>query len=114
MVGTKIATAVRPTAVAAISTIGGHVRYGIQVSASAFDTTKTDAAAAAQPIKRPETTRIIVCQKVIDSSCRVVAPTRRSSKSAPRLSTVAMTRGFTSATAASNTTNPRKRLFAYD
>ena len=55
MVGTKIATTVRPTAVAVISTIGGHVRYGIQVSASAFDTTKTDAAAAAQPIKRPET-----------------------------------------------------------
>ena len=105
---------VSPTTLAPMTAIGGHVRYGIQVPASCLETTATEAAPAAAPRMSPVRSRITVCQIVMDSSCRVVAPTRRSRKSAPRRSTVAMTSVFTRATAASKTMVPRKRLFQYD
>ncbi len=89
-VGTKIASAVRPITVAPITAIGGQVKYGIQVFASAFETTTVEAVAAAAPRVMPTTSRIIVSQMVIDSSCRVVATTRRSNNRAPRRSMVAM------------------------
>ena len=47
---------------------------------------------------------------VIENNCRVVAPTRRSSNSAPRRSMVAMTRLFTRVTDARRTIDARKRL----
>jgi hypothetical protein len=72
----------QPHHVAPMTAIGRHVRYGIQVPASCLETTTTEAAPAATPRMSPVRSRITVCQIVMDSSCRVVAPTRRSRKSA--------------------------------
>ena len=51
-----------------MATIGGHVRYGLQVSASDFETTMADAAPAATPSTTPEIAMTRVSQIVIDRS----------------------------------------------
>lgn len=79
----------------------GHRRpcqVRIQVPAGCLETTTTGAAPAATPRMSWVRSRIAVCQVVMDSSCRVVAPARRSRKSGPRRPTVAMTSLFTRAT----------------
>jgi hypothetical protein len=72
----------QPHHVAPMTAIDGHVRCGIQLPASCLETRTTEAAPAATPRMGPVRSRISVCQIVMDSSCCVVAPTRRSRKSA--------------------------------
>jgi hypothetical protein len=88
----------QPHHVAPMTAIDGDVRCGIQVPASCLETRTTEVAPAATPRRGPVRSRITVCQIVMDSSCRVVAPARGAGRAPFRHSTVAMTSVFTRAT----------------
>jgi len=90
-VGVKTAATVRTRTVAAMTTIGPQLNVGVQVLVIALVAAMTVIAAAPAPATIPVALTTTVCQPVIVSNCRVVAPTRPSSRSALRRSAVAIT-----------------------